>query len=135
MAEILNIFVHGTPQPQGSAKAFHRPGMKHAVITSDNTKLKPWRQDVSLIAARSMNGRPMVEGAVRVSIAFQFVKPISTPKRVTQKVTKPDIDKLSRGVLDALTGIAFRDDSQVVMLFARKEFSDTQGAQIQVEAI
>ena len=35
---------------------------------------------------------------------------------------KPDIDKLVRLVLDALTGIAYVDDSQVVLLYAEKSY-------------
>jgi Holliday junction resolvase RusA-like endonuclease len=39
-------------------------------------------------------------------------------------VTKPDVDKMVRVVLDALTGIAFMDDSQVVELRALKKYAD-----------
>jgi Holliday junction resolvase RusA-like endonuclease len=35
---------------------------------------------------------------------------------------KPDVDKLSRGVMDALTGIIFRDDSCVVTKRASKRY-------------
>jgi Holliday junction resolvase RusA-like endonuclease len=37
---------------------------------------------------------------------------------------KPDIDKLSRSVLDCLSGRIIKDDSQVVILNARKEYTD-----------
>jgi Holliday junction resolvase RusA-like endonuclease len=35
---------------------------------------------------------------------------------------RPDLDKLSRAVLDALTMIVYRDDGQVVMLDATKRY-------------
>jgi Holliday junction resolvase RusA-like endonuclease len=37
---------------------------------------------------------------------------------------KPDLDKLVRSVLDALTGTVIRDDSQVVGLIASKLYDD-----------
>jgi len=40
--------------------------------------------------------------------------------------TRPDIDKLSRAVLDALTGIVFSDDAQVADLQAHKFFADAE---------
>ena len=55
-------------------------------------------------------------------MSFRFQKPKSAKKSVTQKVTKPDLDKLLRSVLDALTGIVWVDDSQVVIISARKDF-------------
>jgi crossover junction endodeoxyribonuclease RusA len=43
-------------------------------------------------------------------------------------VGSPDIDKVCRAVLDALTGILYRDDAQVVALSAVKTYADGYGA-------
>jgi Holliday junction resolvase RusA-like endonuclease len=48
---------------------------------------------------------------------------------------KPDIDKLSRSVLDAITGGIVKDDSQVIILNARKEYGDKPGVLIRVAEI
>lgn len=63
-------------------------------------------------------------GPVEVELAFTVKKPQSAPKRKrTWPITRPDIDKLSRTILDALTNSgAIRDDSQVVVLHARKTY-------------
>jgi Holliday junction resolvase RusA-like endonuclease len=37
----------------------------------------------------------------------------------------PDIDKLLRAVMDALTGIAYADDSQVIEVMVSKVYGDT----------
>lgn len=58
---------------------------------------------------------------VRVELVFYFTRPKSV-KRDYPSV-KPDIDKLCRTVLDAATGRLFKDDSQVVILNARKEYT------------
>ncbi len=44
----------------------------------------------------------------------------------------PDLDKLCRACLDSLTGIVWRDDSQVVRLEANKDYG-APGAMIWVE--
>ena len=51
-------------------------------------------------------------------------RPKSAPKRSTPAAIKrPDIDKLARAVLDALTGVWLEDDSHVVCLRATKRIA------------
>lgn len=38
--------------------------------------------------------------------------------------TKPDADNIAKSVCDALNGIAYRDDSQIVVLHVSKYYSD-----------
>jgi Holliday junction resolvase RusA-like endonuclease len=47
------------------------------------------------------------------------------PKKTNRRypTTKPDIDKLSRAVLDALTSVWYKDDSQVIQLEAQKIYT------------
>lgn len=59
------------------------------------------------------------------SVAIEFVYALkSTPKRNfgLPKATRPDLDNLTKLVLDALTesGVAFADDGQVAILQVRK---------------
>jgi Holliday junction resolvase RusA-like endonuclease len=119
----LAFSVAMTPQPQGSARAFVVKG--HAVVTSDNKRLKDYRQAVawSAQACRPRGWRPL-DGPVLVSVVFMLLKPRSVPKRRRLPTVKPDVDKLARAVLDALTGIAYRDDAQVTTLSVRKEYGD-----------
>ena len=49
--------------------------------------------------------------------------------------TNPDIDKLTRAVMDALAdGVVFDQDSQVTDLRIRKRYADNQPAGVHVEA-
>jgi Holliday junction resolvase RusA-like endonuclease len=121
----ITFTVIGTPQPQGSSRAFIPKGWKRAIITSDNSKLKPWRQEISGTAQVAMNQSKigLLENIpLAVEASFFFDKPKSTKKDVRHKITKPDLDKLLRGLLDSLTGIVFRDDAQVVACSVRKGF-------------
>lgn len=132
----FHFAVLGDPQPQGSTKAFVIKGTNRAVVTSANSKNKPWRQDVSrsaMCAIRTSGFVPMMDGqAVELKVDFYFDKPKSTKKTVIHKTTRPDVDKLLRSVADALTGIAFKDDCQIVKCVATKHFGSPPRAVISV---
>jgi Holliday junction resolvase RusA-like endonuclease len=75
-----------------------------------------------------MAGAKPVEGAVGVEVTFRVRRP-KTVKRDFPTVA-PDLDKYVRGLLDALTGICYLDDSQVIDIIAKKVYSDQAGADI-----
>ena len=126
--------VYGTPVPQGSTRAFVPKGWTRPIITAANSKTKPWRQEIAGVCKNVLNGCSPAGSSrpVSVKIAFYFDKPKSTKKSVQYKTTKPDLDKLARSVLDALTGIAFEDDSQVTDLRISKHFGSPARAEIEI---
>jgi crossover junction endodeoxyribonuclease RusA len=64
-------------------------------------------------------------GAVAIDLCFVLPRPKSTPKRQTPPAIKrPDLDKVTRAVLDAITGVVLLDDAQVVDLRASKRLAD-----------
>jgi Holliday junction resolvase RusA-like endonuclease len=135
----LSFTIFGVPQPQGSTRAFLPRGWNRPVITSDNSKLKPWRQQLSQMALIAMreSGAKLAPHGVPVSIVltFFFEKPRSERKSARHKVTKPDLDKLLRAVLDGLTGIAYEDDSQVCECLVVKVFGSPARLEVQVCAL
>lgn len=121
---MITFTVYGIPQSQGSTRAFIPKGWKRAIITSDNPKNKGWRQLVAEGASRALDGyRSQSQGAVRLQVDFYLPRPKGLPKKVRRHLKKPDIDKLVRSVSDALTGVVWRDDSQVVEVHARKHYA------------
>jgi len=119
---MVRVFVAGVPQPQGSARAFVRG--RRAIVTTANPQLHGWRELVThgVHAALPAEWR-LLEGPVTVTLVFALPKPPSVPKRRTVPTTRPDVDKLARAVLDALTGLVFHDDAQVVLLTAMKTYA------------
>ena len=117
--------VVGIAQPKGSTKAFVPKGWTRPVVTSDNPKIKGWQ---ALVAERAQTvaHEGFFTGAVVVLVWFYLPRPASLPKRVVHATKLPDVDKLARGVLDALTGILFRDDAQVVAVHAFKQYARDQ---------
>ena len=117
----IRFTVLGRALPQGSKNAF-KSGNR-VVLVEASKGLKPWRSVVALEAKLKrdeVQDQSLIEGPVAVELLFQFV-PGKTVKR-KEMTTKPDVDKLSRAILDALTGVVWKDDSQVVELRARKQY-------------
>lgn len=135
----LAFTVFGTPQPQGSMRAFIPKGGKFPVVTADNAKMKPWRQQIAWTAlaerARAGQGAPPSPVPICLQMVFYFSRPKSAKKSIMHKLTKPDLDKLQRAVLDALTGVLFKDDSQVVGIHAQKLFGQPERMEIEVTEV
>lgn len=122
---VLSFFVTGTPVPKGSMSAFVRPGSRFASVTASNGKtLRPWAATIGAEARIFWTKEPTLL-PLYVQLEFHFARPKShyrTGKRsaelrenVSRFVsTKPDADKLTRAVWDAMTGIVYRDDAQIV---------------------
>lgn len=138
-ARRVSFQVYGLPKPKGSARGFvvQKAGQKpRAIITSDNKGLKAWETSVRE-AAQQVAGQEFFTDAVRLQIEFWFPRPKSvSAKKRPHLITKPDLSKLIRGAEDALSGVIFRDDSQVVAIIATKAYVEgPAGACITVEEV
>ena len=127
--------VLGTPVAKGSMRSFAiRKGGKltgKTVTVPGNAKgLADWHDRVALAAMQAVPN--MTEGPVRLFLRFVFERPKGHPRKKgglrpsapLEKTTKPDVDKLQRAVMDALTGVVYRDDSQVVSATSVKRWAD-----------
>ncbi len=129
----LVLFIPGRPAPQGSKR--HVGG---GVMVESSKALGPWRTVVAWHAAQAYTGA-LMDGPVRVRLSFVMPRPVSTPKRSTPPaIKKPDCDKLARAILDSLTSVVWRDDSQVVDMHVMKRIAaldEQPGCHIRVETI
>lgn len=101
------------------------------LIDVKQAALRSWRD----IVMHSFHRQPPIEtGPVAVMLDFYLPRPKAHygTGRNAQKLRqgapgmpsgKPDIDKLTRAVLDAMTGVAFHDDSQVCFIMASKNYA------------
>lgn len=114
----MQVTVYGKPIPKGS---FVYSEKKNTVFYAKQKELNAWDLQIRKVFASRLGSseQPIYkEGAVSIVLQFGLLKPKSA-KREHPSV-RPDIDKLSRAVLDALHGIVFKDDGQVVRLTAEK---------------
>lgn len=121
---VVRFEVIGLAQPKGSTRAFIPKGWSRPIITSANPKSKGWEQLVREQAQAAAN-EGMFLGPVALSVVFQLPRPQSLPKSVRHHVKKPDVSKLARSLEDALTGVLYRDDAQIVRLQVAKVYAPT----------
>ncbi len=135
MLQQLDFIVLGKPQQRGSKDAIPIPkrgggfitkanGFPMLAVKDSNEKSKSWMQEVRSAAAAAHGGRPLMMGAIELSIEFHFARPkshygsgknasfvkSSAPRIHAQS---PDLAKLIRCLEDALTGVVWLDDRQV----------------------
>lgn len=123
-----------TPAPKGS----YRFVRGHAIPMSKREK--PWRNLVSDNARIAMTREKFTQfdKGVPVSVRITFLMPRPKTVKRHMPIVPPDIDKLCRAVLDALTDVGvWVDDSQVVDLGATKIYASGIhiGAHITVEGL
>lgn len=134
----LKITVSGTPVPQGSKNAFLNKKTGRIVLSeAGGVKLKKWRASIAGESSEVAKAIALVpiDGPCKVTLEFTFKKPVSKPKWKILHDTKPDLDKLTRAVLDGITGPIVTNDSRVVEIVATKRYDDNEGVIITVETI
>lgn len=133
----ITFTVPGKPVPQGGMRAFAK-GNKAFITHSKPKEIGDYRARVAL-AAQMSEAKPL-DGPVELAATFFFDRPkshygtgknarvlkASAPRYPTGR---PDLDKVERALLDALSGICFHDDSQVVEMNTAKAYAlDGEGA-------
>ena len=120
---MIRFSVVGVPVTQGSAKAIIHKTTGRAVLIQENHKgLRAWRGAIRRAAETVAGGQKApAQTPVWVTVSFRLPRPASV-KRIRPSV-KPDLDKLARAGLDALSGVLFDDDGQVVSLKVSKQYA------------
>jgi len=90
------------------------------VTKTDSTGLAAWTRDCQWLARAARVTKTLKPYGVELRIQFVFAKPKTS--KIDAPTVKPDIDKTLRACLDALTGIAYEDDSQVLVVSAEKSY-------------
>ena len=141
----LSFFVPGIPISQGSKRAFVIRGKdgRHRPVLAESAKdLGEWRSRVALAARQAMRGlfpsgdwwwkkEPLI-----LTARFIFSRPPSLPKKRREHVVRPDLSKCVRAIEDAMTGIVYGDDAQIVTLGVSKVYAKdglTPGVEIEVQ--
>jgi Holliday junction resolvase RusA-like endonuclease len=126
--DAVTFTVLGVAAAKGNMKAFpfkRGDGTMGAIVTEGTKGSKDWQIAVRNAAQQQCAGK-FFESAVRLAIVFFLPRPQSLPARVKHHTKKPDVDKLVRAVKDALRGVLWHDDAQVIHLVASKAYATTQ---------
>jgi crossover junction endodeoxyribonuclease RusA len=147
MTEIAFV-VRGRPVPQGGLTRSPSGGLYH----SGGPRLRRWRAAISLAATEARGFEPVITGPVIVVGRFVLARPANhylpvNGRRAVRELRldapkypagTPDVDKLARALLDALTGVVIKDDAQVASLMAVKLYETdelAEGVRVRVSSL
>jgi crossover junction endodeoxyribonuclease RusA len=138
----IQFFVAGHAKSSGSKRAFVNPKTGKMIVTAANPKQKQWQEAVKWMAMQIWERRIPWDGPIALELAFIRPRPkahfgtgnkgatLKDFAATAQPTTKPDSLKLARAVEDALSGIIYIDDSQIVRHEISKVFGDKPGVAI-----
>lgn len=133
---MIRFFIPGQPRGKGRPRATARGGYVRAY-----TDPKTRAYEHSVRAAYQEAGGERMEGPLRVEIRAVFTPPQSLSKRrraglMEQPHTKkPDVDNITKSILDGLNGAAYQDDSAVAEIIASKTYGAEAGVEVTISTL
>ena len=136
----VQFIMQGDPVPKG------RPRFRICgghVMTFTPPKTKDFEK--SLAMAYAAENHIMFDKELPLDVYIEFGMPI--PKGTSKKhaammaggqekhIKRPDIDNLVKSVLDALNGVAWEDDSQIISISAHKHYAETPFVAIGIKVL
>ena len=119
---IIEFTVMGTPKGKARPR-FVRCGKGVRTYTPKATET--YQNDVLASYMESCKGKKL-NGPIWANITAYFAIPKSIPKSKRDGLSwygkKPDVDNIAKAVLDALNGVAYDDDKQIVSLIIDKRY-------------
>ncbi len=133
----IELTIRGDAVPMGRPRTAVIKG--HARIYQPQ-KSQEYKAYVRMVVSEYMreHGIPTLDDGVSIYLLFKMAVPKSFTKKKrvsalegnTRPTKKPDLDNLAKTILDALNGIAYRDDSQIVRLSLEKTYSEESEVEI-----
>lgn len=144
---MIEFTVIGKAEPAGSKRAFRNPKTGGMIVTDANQNAKPWQAAVAEKANETMLAHARGEGVawdllggpLALGLCFFITRPKShfgkrglLPSAPEFPTGKPDALKLARAVEDALTGVVWRDDAQIVREEITKQYGDPARVEVTI---
>jgi Holliday junction resolvase RusA-like endonuclease len=145
----IEFFVPGQARPAGSKSAFKNPRTGQLIVTHANPKTKEWMDSVKWHAMKHVGRMCLLTDAICLKLTFLRQRPkgdygtgrndgVLKSSAPLHNIKVPDLTKLTRCVEDALTGIIWKDDSQVIAQRTNKRYcrgEEIPGVHILVETV
>ncbi len=136
MTFALTFHVDLDPVPKGRPRFSKVGGFVRSYTPK---KTSDYEAQVKSIAQSAMTREPL-ETPLAAFLYFRLPIPRSYPKKriaaclsgSERPIKKPDLDNLAKSVLDALNGVVYLDDSQLVSLHITKVYDHNPGVDIMV---
>ena len=132
--------VPGKPVGKGRPRFSTASGYVKTYTPEKTANYENW---VKLCYQDIWHGAPLLEGPLCMLLEATFEVPKSWPKKRRalaidghlRPVVKPDADNLIKAVADALNGIAYQDDVQVVSVTCHKQYGTAAGLVVSLRTL
>ena len=129
---MIEFTVYGIPKGKARPR-FVRT--KKGVRTYTPKSTETYQNDVLSAYMDKCQGEKL-NGQIWARMTAYFTIPKSVPKKHRAGMIwydkKPDVDNIAKSVLDALQGIAYDDDKQIVTLIIDKRYGDTARVEVKL---
>jgi len=136
----MKFTIPGQPQGKGRAK-FARMGAYVKTYTPQQTA--SYENLIKLFYKKAFPSKPLTVAPLKITIKAYYLIPISWSNKKRLKAiggdirptVKPDADNVIKVVCDALNGIAYTDDKQVVEMRCVKIYDVAPRVEVLIEEI
>jgi len=127
---MIDVVIYGKPVSKG------RPRFGKAkngnMVAYTPFKTRKYEQEVKTLFQLAMYSKPMLEGAVKVTITAFF----KSKKKTGWHTSRPDLDNIVKAILDSMNGIVVEDDSAVAQIVAFKKYDEgEERVEVQIENV
>jgi len=139
--------VPGEAQSSGSKRGFYNKKLGRVLMVPASKKQKPWQDMVKFVAMNEFAKRIPFDGPLDMSLVFVRMRPkghygtgrnegvLKDWAKDLKPTGKPDSLKLGRAVEDALKGIIYGDDAQIVHHDITKLYGPKPGVDVCVRQL
>lgn len=122
------FFVPGRPRSTQTGRVIRLPGGQRIPLRRN----RAWSAAVRLIAQQHRPPAPL-DGPLSADLLFLLKRPARPAHPYPSQI---DADNMAKGLLDAMRGVIFHDDRQIVDLLLRKRWTlDTDGVRVEVRSV
>lgn len=136
MTQTITFEVPGKPQGKRRAR-FFRAG--HFIKSHADPQTVNYETFIREMFCLAYPGHVPQAGEVEVKIMAFCPMPKTSNKRRAMMIsgeirpaTRPEVDNIGKVILDALTGLAFKNDSQVVSLIVGKWYAERERVEVEI---
>lgn len=137
---MIEFVVPGEPQGKARPRIVTRNGYTHAYTPKGTVAYEELVKSCYVAAAK---GRTFGDREVCLEIVANFGIPKSASKAKRESMLsgevrpakKPDVDNIVKVVADALNGIAYNDDKQIIECCCSKKYSEEPCVLVRIEGV
>lgn len=137
MTLVVTFTVDGDPVPKGRPR-FARRGQ--FVQTYTDSKTLEYETHVAMRARQAIGASEPLKGRLSVFLFLRYTIPSSYTKKRKEACLmgleypkRIDLDNVYKSITDAMNGIVYVDDSQIVEAHIKKVYAEESGANIMVQ--